>query len=315
MQIHLRALAAASTFQTLERAGLMELVRGDRGDIHLDLAWADPASADFLRRAAALAKFDLNPWMEFTRGEIAAANYLLVRCRGVARDTDADFRRTREAINQLPWTGDDPSRRFRIPRQLFLSRLKLRPNQIAGVGEWTAEYIAATHVCAGFQEAGLSGLTGLPVYQTKSNQPFEGVVQLYCSSILPHRLIDVASLPIGSTRLPGRFRLDATEQAFHAWGCLCYSPAALAAASDFNRTGERMVAFEFPEWVVSQRVRSVYQARYFKGWAFAPVLEEGTELFDRYEALWRSLYKVLEECGVHTIRLERPWLVQRGPGA
>jgi hypothetical protein len=311
MQITVRALAAASAFQSLERAGLMVLVDGRRSDISVDLPWPDQRADEFLRRAAAsMIEFDLNPWMVFSKQEISAARFLRLRCRKVVSDSTTDFERTRQEIDGLPWVGEDPDRRFRVPNRLFLSRLDLRPNQIAGVGEWSAEYVAAAGIGAGLLEDGLSGLAAMPVYHTKSGRPLDRYVQLYSESILPPRIIDTASLAIGSTRLPSRSTLSLTseEKGYHAWGCLCYSAEALARAKDFNRTGERMVSFEFPEWIVTQRVRGRYDARHLRGWAFEPILEEGTEAFHVHEQLWKSFYAVLEECSVHTIHLERPWL-------
>ena len=314
MQLTIRALAAESALQSLERAGLMELVDGERGAICVDFPWPDERSEEFLRRAAGMVPFDLNPWLEFSKKEVSAARFLRLRCRKVVEDSNADFVRMRKEFDSRPWIGEDPYRRFRLPNRLFLSRINLRPNQIGGVGQWTLEYVAAAGICTGFLEDGLSGLAALPVYQTKTGQPFDGYVQLYCESILPDRIIDAASLPIGSTRGPSRVNpaLVGDEKAYHTWGCLCYSAEALAEAKDFNRTGERMIAFEFPDWIVSQRVRARYEARLLKGWAFAPVLEQGTEAFDVHEQLWQSLYAVLEECSVHTIHLERPWLRRTG---
>jgi hypothetical protein len=310
MQLTVRALAAGSALQSLERAGLMELVDGERSDITVDFRWPDRRSEEFLRRAAGVVGFDLNPWLVFSKQEVSAARFLRLRCRKVVTDSNADFVRTRKEIDSLPWVGEDPYRRFRLPDRLFLSRINLRPNQIGGVGQWSAEYVAAAGICTGFLEDGLSGLAALPVYHTKSGQQLDGYVQLYSESILSNRIIDTASLPIGSTRGPSRVNpaLIGDEKGYHAWGCLCYSAEALAKVKDFNRTGERMVAFEFPEWIVTQRVRGRYEARLLKGWAFDPVLEQGTEAFHVHEQLWQSFYAVLEECSVHTIHLERPWL-------
>jgi hypothetical protein len=287
----------------------MELVDGKRSEISVDFPWPDQRSDEFLRRAAKMIGFDLNPWMVFSKQEVSAARFLRLRCRKVVPDSTADFERTRQEIDALPWVGEDPLRRFRLPNRLFLSRISLRPNQIAAVGQWSAEYVAAAGICAGFLEDGLSGVAAMPVYHTKSGRQFDGYVQLCSESILPPRIIDTASLAIGSTRLPrSTLSLTSDEKGYHAWGCLCYSAESLARAKDFNRTGERMVSFEFPEWIVTRRVRERYEARLLKGWAFEPVPEQGTEAFHVHEQLWRSFFALLEECTVHTIQGERPWL-------
>jgi hypothetical protein len=308
MQIHARVTGTVDTFAALEAKGLLDLVTVGKSSPYADLCWPGPDTAEFLRRSAALVRFDLNPWMVCTQSEVEAAPFLRILCRKVAQDSERDFERSRAALDLQPWVGSDPNLRFRVPQRVYLSRLKLRPNEIAGVGEWSAEYVASGGVVSALVDRGLSGLRGLPVLHSKSDQPIEGYLQLHCESYLPERLIDIASPGTGSAR-----RLDPsaqpTAQGWDCWGCLCYSGSSLDAGEDFNRTGEQMVSFEFPEWVVRRRVREAYTALALRGWSFEPVLQEGTELFAHHDELWRSLYRVLDECEVHSIRCEQPWRV------
>jgi hypothetical protein len=58
-----------------------------------------------------------------------------------------------------------------------------------------------------------------------------------------------------------------------------------------NRTAEPFTWFGSPDWVLTRRVLEVYERRGMKGWAFLPVLEQGTPLqrefstrFDRVRA-------------------------------
>jgi hypothetical protein len=111
----------------------MQLVDGERGDITVDFRWPDQRSDEFLRRAAGVVGFDLNPCLVFGKQEVRAARFLKLCCRKVVPDSNADFQRMRKEIDALPWMGEDPYRRFRLPNRLFLSRINLRPNQI-GVG-------------------------------------------------------------------------------------------------------------------------------------------------------------------------------------
>jgi hypothetical protein len=44
-----------------------------------------------------------------------------------------------------------------------------------------------------------------------------------------------------------------------------------------------------PVWVISARVREVFTRNKLRGWAFRPVLEQGTPLHDAYLAKWQNL--------------------------
>ena len=96
------------------------------------------------------------------------------------------------------------------------------------------------------------------------------------------------------------------EQGNDALGCLCYDNTALEGALDFNRTGESLKNFEFPEWIVRSSVRSCFREHELRGWAFETVLLLGSKLYDEYCELWQSLYRLLADCGEHTIRRQKP---------
>jgi hypothetical protein len=76
----------------------------------------------------------------------------------------------------------------------------------------------------------------------------------------------------------------------------------LEKALDFNRTGEPLESFEFPDWVVRSSVRDCFVEHRLRGWAFEPVLELGTPPYEEYCELWMSFYRLLGQCGEHTIR-------------
>ena len=298
MKISLRGMGSPELLGRLERSGATKLVGGIRGGLFFETCWPDPRLGEFLGEAARLGPVDLNPWMTFTRAEVEQASFLRPRCRKVLTDSAQDFERMRADLDSLPWRGDDPLRRFRLPAQVSLTRIRLAPNQIAAVGQWSAEYVMPHTVRAVFEKAGLTGMEVRPVIHTRTSAPVDDYHHLYSENLLGPRHLDVASPALRSAH--------PEEQGYDAMGCLCYPPAALARALDFNRTGERIVSFEFPDWVVRAPVRACFREHGLRGWAFEPVLEVGTELYARYDSLWTSFFRLLEECGEHTIRSQPP---------
>lgn len=278
----------------LRRSGLAEAVGGFHNDLFFDACWPDERLAGFLRAAAARGTFDLNPWMTFTAADVSAADFLRPRPRKVVADTTADFERMRSEFDELPWVGSDPKRRFRLPTRLSLSKISLRPNQVGAVGQWTAEYVVPSLVRNLIEDAGLSGIEFRPVYHTRTGRPYDHYFHLYSGHTLGDRILDIASPEIPSSR--------DDEQGYDAMGCYCYDGETLAQAQDFNRSGERNVSFEFPDWIVRAPVRQLFAEHGLKGWAFEPVLLRGSPAGETYNDLWSSFYELLAECKAHTVR-------------
>jgi len=298
MKISLRGSGSRTLVRKLEKSGATDLVGGIHNDLFFDSFWPNRHLDDFLRVAAKLGSFDLNPWMEFSRAEIEQANFLRLRPRKVVEDSAADFERMRSDTDDLPWIGNDPKHRFRLPNRLFLSKIRLKPNQVAVVGQWTAEYVVPRGVRTLFENARFSGIEFRPIFHPRTDAPFDEYFHLYSNHMLGFREIDIASPEILSP-LPD-------EQGYDPMGCFCYTNPALEDALDFNRTGEPDVGFQFPEWVVRSSVRAMFQEHKLKGWAFEPVLELGSKSYEEYNELWSSLYRVLAECMKHTVRGRYP---------
>ena len=299
MRIALRGMGARELLADLDRSGVAVLVGGIRGEMFFDARWPDPGLADFLRRAADLGSVEINPWMEFEKGELDQCEFLRPRCRKVVRDSRADFERMRAYLDGRPWLGDDPKRRFRSLDRVCLSTIRLKPNEVGGVGEWTAEYVMGGAVRKRFEGAGLTGFASRPVFRTRAGSHWDEYFQLHADHVLGYRELDIASPEIRSPR-PG-------EQGHEVLGCLCYAPATLQDARDFNRTGEGNVSFEFPDWVVRSRVRACFRQSALRGWAFEPVLRTDSPMYRQYCELWASFYDLLAECELHTIRSQKPF--------
>jgi len=299
MKIRLRGSIRPDTGAELMTRGAERLVGYVRMGLFFESSWPDEGLGEFLATFRDVPGIDFNVWMEFTKKDIATARYLLARPTKLVKDSDADFQRTRAYIDALPWRGDDPETKFRLIDRVYLSRFRLRPNQVAAVGQWSVELVAHDAAYAALKDCGLTGLDQRPVMDTVSGLQCQGYVMLYTESVLSGRIHDLTS--------PRFITSNPEERGFERLGCLCYEQDALATASDFNRTAENMVGFEFPEWVVSRRVADCFRERGLKGLRFEPVLEDLTRPYDEYLSLWGSLYDAMS-AGRYTIRTMRPWI-------
>ena len=294
MKIAVRGSASRRLIKKLERSGAMELVGGAHNDLFFDAKWPSADLDECLRGAARHGAIDLNPWMEFTGAEINTADLLHVRPRKVVEDSNTDYERMRDQWDELPWIGDNPQYRCKLPDQVFLTRIPLKPNQVAVVGQWTAEYLVPRAIRDIFERAGLTGAEFRTVTKTKTGEPIPDFFHLYSDRLLPPRRLDPGTRRIHSP--------DPAEQGFDVMGAFCYDAEALAGATDFNRTGEANVGFQFPELIVSRAVRELFAEHLLKGWAFAPVLDIESRLYTDYASLWQSLYELLLDCRKHTVR-------------
>lgn len=298
MKIRLRAMMHPDTAGELITSGSEDIVGPIDMGMFFDSSWPDETLAAFLRKFAYVEGVDFNVWMEFTNHEVESSRWLMMRPSKVVRESEADFERSRAHIDTLPFLGDNPSTRYRLPDRLYLSRHRLKPSQIAGYGEWTSEFIA--HIAA-YEELTGCGLTGLEqrlVIDTEAGLNVPEHVMLYAAHTLGNRILDLTA-PRIVTEYPD-------ERGYERLGCLCYPPEVLEDAPDFSRTAENLVGFEFTEWVVSRMVRECCRDSGLKGVRFEPVMVDLTPGYDEYLRLWGSLYDAMS-AGRYTIRGRRPW--------
>jgi len=298
MKIRLRGFVAPETGTELADRGAGELVGPISGGMFFEAAWPDDNTRAFIDKFRYLEGIDFNVWMEFSNKEVSGASRLLVRPAKVIHESGPDFDRMRAHIDTLPWRGDDPETRYRLIDRAYVSRYRLSPMNVAGYGEWSSEYVAHESVIRAFSCCGLTGLDTKPVIDTASGMPAEGMSMLYTEDILPERMRDLTSPRINSPH--------PEERGYERFGCLCYPAVMFENSSDFCRTGENLVSFEFPEWVISRAAVECYRNNRMKGWRFEPVLSDMTREYDEYLAMWESLYESLSE-GKYTIRSMRPW--------
>jgi hypothetical protein len=216
--------------------------------------------------------------LSFEDEELADAALLQPQCRKVARETDRDYRLNNGRIKAMEPVLRGADFETKLLDEIALSKLGLKPDTIAGIGEWTLEYVASSAVVQKFLDAGLTGLEERPVLNPRTKAPHAEYRQLYSSSLMPPLVRQ------GSVR-----RLTAEkgpEVSFRQLGCLFYPRGTRERVRDFNRTAEPFTWFGGPDWVVTSRVRDVYVENEMKGWEFLPVLEEGTPLYRDFESRW-----------------------------
>ena len=250
-----------------------------------------------------------NPWMEFTQEELDQCDFLQPVCRGpVFAETDADYNQSREWLDATAKIETTHGFKVKLLKRVCVKDRKLKPNVIAGVLEWTPDYILPTEIVKIFKRSKLDGFSVRKVFNRKAQLPFQDFHLLYSDHFMPAAtrvVFPPESIPL-EERLGDDFKkagislnrvreLDQQdEQTLSLYGCLCYETLNRNTLRDFNRTAEPWASNDFPLWVVSQRVRDIYREHKLKGWIFEPVLEKDSELYEEHRLLWKSFVGAIQ---------------------
>ncbi|MGI9317428.1 MAG: hypothetical protein ACR2QW_08870 [bacterium] len=250
-----------------------------------------------------------NPWMEFTEEELDQCDFLQPVCRGpVFAETDADYNQTRKWLDADSKIESIHDFKVNLLKRVCVKQRKLRPNVIAGVLQWTPDFILPTEIVKIFKRSQLRGFSVREVFNRKAQLPFQDYHLLYSDHFMPAATRVV--FPPQSIPLEERFKdefkkagisptrareLDQQdEEELALYGCLCYETLISKNLKDFNRTAEPWASNNFPLWVVSQRVRDVFREHNLKGWIFEPVLVKGSELCAEHKLLWKSFVGAIQ---------------------
>jgi hypothetical protein len=224
--------------------------------------------------------------VQFTAREIAGASHLEAVCRKTIGQSDAESRTTLADYQSDPLHPTSGRWRVRLPRRMFLGKA-VPPETIAHVDQYTGEYVLGSAAADALRSSALEGWQLQPVLHWKTLQPQPQVgMHLTTRALLPPALQCASTFETlddgpGAPATPRRY------------GALSYARGALAASPDFARTAEPWCEWSTPQWVVRQRVRSWHEQAGLRGWAFRPVLEEGTPLQREHEERWGSLLEQL----------------------
>jgi hypothetical protein len=248
-----------------------------------DFDAASPAFDRLLEVSKSRSRCWFNPWMQFTRAEMAQVRFFQLECRGkVLQEGRGDYERNRARLESLPFIRSGPGASIRLIDRIALRGAALRPNEIAGSCEWMAEFVVSREVGRLFESEGLTGFSLRPVFDSRTKQDAEHIFQLYSERLMPRALVD-ATTPVHPDEDDPEHRRQLA--------CLSYDFAGRPPEeADFRRTAEPWSSNHLPVWVVSRRVRECFERRKLRGWAFRPVLEAGSELHAAYTRMWDDLF-------------------------
>ena len=187
-----------------------------------------------------------NPWMEFSEEELDQCDFLQPVCRGpVFAETDADYNQTQKWLDAASTIETVQGSKVRLLERVCVKDRKLKPNVIAGVLQWTPDFILPTAIVEIFKQSQLKGFSVREVYNRKAKWPFQDFPLLYSDHFMPAATRVV--IPPESIPLEERFKdvfenlgisltraekLDQQDSKLVSlYGCLCYetflSPVAM----------------------------------------------------------------------------------------
>jgi hypothetical protein len=245
-----------------------------------DFDASSPAFDRLLVVSRTISRCWFNPWMEFTRAEVAQSRFLQLECRRSVKEGAGDYNLNIARLRSLPFIATGVGARIRLMDRLALRAVSLKPNQVACAGEWMAEFLVSREVARILENAGLTGFSLRPVFDSKTKRDHETLFQLYTDQLMPRALVD-ATTPIH----PDHADPDDRRQL----ACLSYDFQGAPPSADFHRTAEAWSNNDMPIWIVTARVRECFERHKLRGWAFRPVLEAGSELHTTYTRMWEDL--------------------------
>jgi hypothetical protein len=228
--------------------------------------------------------------LQFTPAELAVASHLEVVCRKTIAQSQPESRATLD--DYMATTVQPGGSRWpvRVPKRMFLSQ-PVPPETIAHVDQYTGEYVLGSMAADALRASGLRGWHLQPVLHWKTRQPRPEVgMHLTTGELLPPASASATTFETfdDGPGLPGTPR---------RYGAISYRGDALEGSGDFARTAEPWCEWSTPLWVVRQRARGWYEQSGLRGWAFWPVLQEGTALHRLHEECWARLLAQVREAG------------------
>ncbi|MFA9420389.1 MAG: hypothetical protein ACERLB_09585 [Gammaproteobacteria bacterium] len=97
-----------------------------------------------------------NPLMKFTRKELDSAAYFQLDCRKTVAENDKDYEWNYSHVESLELIQTSSGMEIKLPDRIAASKVTpLKPNMVAGVGEWMEEYVVTDAVAAAFSSEAL----------------------------------------------------------------------------------------------------------------------------------------------------------------
>jgi hypothetical protein len=219
----------------------------------------------------------------FSATELREVSHFELVCRSVVQETESDYKANAIVCERIALVDAGGHAPIRLVTGFTLSRIRLKPNVVGSIGDWTGEFVIPSGVAKVFEAAGLRGFSLEPIANPKTGLAHEGYFQIYSKSVVAAATIDCSVERIQSC-------FPEENGHLRHLGCLSYPAAALAHRPDFNRTAEPWGGWHgWPSWVVSSRVVSAFKGSKCRGWHFRPVLITDTELYSQYIGQWEQL--------------------------
>jgi hypothetical protein len=93
----------------------------------------------------------------FTRDDLASVTHFEAVCRSIAPETEADYEANFATMDATPARDAGGFAPMRLVRGFRLSRVKVPPNAIAAIGDWTGEYVLGAAVARILRDSDATG--------------------------------------------------------------------------------------------------------------------------------------------------------------
>jgi len=278
VKILLRALFQEDSKRALAQRGAFSAAELDLVTLELDAA--SESFSRFLEITKHTSGSWFNPIMKFTSKELGSVGFYQLECRKTLTESERDHEANSRRLDEMEPITTDAGMQIKLLDKITLSKVSsLKPYMVAGVDQWTAEFVIAAGAASAFEADGLTGFSLRPLCDARTGEAHARIRQLYCDSLMPPAVHDRTTPP-------------ADDGGVRQLGCLVYDERLEDLdLPDFNRTAEDWSSNRMPIWVVSARVKESFARHKLRGWAFRPVLEKGSDLHGEYAAQWERLFE------------------------
>ena len=206
----------------------------------------------------------------------------------VLRESEAVSNYNINYLESLPLRETAPDALIKLVPKAFKQSVSFPSNAIYALADWSDEYVISARVKQLFEEAGLTGFAGNPIFSL-NGQEIPNYFLLYTDSILPPVVRDRTVLVSGQIPKTCVFR------DFRRLGYLCYDTKQIVTQGDFHRTAEPFCSHRTTLTVVSRKAKECIEANKLKGLRFKPVLGKDTALYQCHSKLWEDVFTLLEK--------------------
>ena len=270
--------------EILSRHMAFRAIKG-RGPVENDIDTESEAFAVFVELAKSDLIIRLYPYIVYSDEEISEFKYFALRSNNIIRLNKKDSKLNELYIDSIPYLCPTSGSHIKLIDKIFLSDFSPAIGTLYCFNEFQ-EFIFSKEVHDVFSEASLSGFNIRRVINSVNNIAYEELFSLFTDCILPpiHEDISVYDKRLTTTEMLS----SDTIRNICILGSQVYDSSGKVFA-DFNRTAEGFYDGWCPEWIVSSRVKKVYEDNNLSGLSFVPVYETVTKQYINYLSKWKSI--------------------------